>query len=64
MMEINNYLKDNAYDLNMVEFLSIIGTVVDEYSAKNGLDTNEIWEKLNTARKEVFEVLGEADYMK
>ena len=64
MLEINAYLQNNAYDLNMIEFLSIIGTTVDEYCAKNGLDTNETWEKLNTVRQEVFEAVGEASYMK
>lgn len=64
MLELNHYLRDNAYDLNLIEFLSTIGTAVDEYCAKNGLDLNETWEKLNTTRKEVFEELGEADYMK
>jgi hypothetical protein len=64
MLEINAYLQNNAYDLNMIEFLSIIGTTVDEYCAKNGLDVNETWETLNTVRQEVFDDLGEADYMK
>lgn len=30
MIEINNYLRENAYDLTMIEFLSLIGTTVDE----------------------------------
>ena len=64
LIEINNYLRENAYNLNLVEFLSLIGTTVDEYCAKNGLDTNETWEELNTIRQEVFEAVGEADYMK
>lgn len=64
ILEIGDYLKNNAYDLNTIEFLSLIGTVVDEYCAKNGLDTNETWETLNTIRKEVFEMLGGADYIK
>jgi hypothetical protein len=64
MIEINDYLRENAYDLNMIEFLSLIGTTVDEYCAKNGLDTNETWEDLNAIRKEVFADLGGADYMK
>jgi hypothetical protein len=64
MLEINDYLRENAYDLNFVEFLSLIGTTVDEYCAKNGLDTNETWEGLNAVRKEVFADLGGADYMK
>jgi hypothetical protein len=64
ILEIGDYLKNNAYDLNTVEFLSLIGTVVDEYCAKNKLDVNETWETLNTIRKEVFEMLGGADYMK
>ena len=64
LMEINEYLNENAYDLNLIEFLSLIGTTVDEYCAKNGLDTNETWEMLNTVRQQVFEYLGEADYMK
>ena len=64
LLKINNYLNENAYDLNYIEFLSLIGTTVDEYCAKNGLDVNEIWETLNTVRKEVFEEIGEADYMK
>lgn len=64
LLEINNYLKENAYDLNLIEFLSLIGTTVDEYCAKNGLDVNETWENLNTVRKAVFDELGGADYMK
>lgn len=64
LIELNNYLRENAYNLNLVEFLSLMGTTVDEYCAKNGLDTNETWEELNTVRQEVFEAVGEADYMK
>lgn len=64
MLEINNYLRENAYDLNFVEFLSLIGTTVDEYCAKNGLDTNKTWEGLNAVRQQVFDDLGGADYMK
>ena len=64
LFEINNYLSENAYNLNTVEFLSLIGTTVDEYCAKNGLDVNETWEDLNAVRKMVFEELGGADYMK
>ena len=63
LIEINNYLRENAYNLNLVEFLSLIGTTVDEYCSKNGLDTNETWEELNTVRQEVFEEIGGADYM-
>lgn len=64
VLEIGAYLNDNAYDLNTFEFLSLIGTTVDEYCAKNGLDVNETWENLNAVRKMVFENLGGADYMK
>lgn len=64
LIEINNYLRENAYNLSYVEFLSLIGTTVDEYCAKNGLDVNETWETLNTVRQQVFEEIGEADYMK
>lgn len=64
LLEINDYLKENAYDLNFIEFLSLMGTAVDEYCAKNGLDVNETWEMLNTVRQQVFEEIGEADYMK
>jgi hypothetical protein len=64
LVELNEYFKKNAYDLNIIEFLSLIGTTVDEYCAKNGLDVNETWETLNTVRQQVFESLGEADYMK
>lgn len=64
VLELNEYLQNNAYDLNFIEFLSLIGTTVDEYCAKNGLDVNEIWETLNRVRQQVFEELGEADYMK
>jgi hypothetical protein len=64
LFKINAYLQDNAYDLNSIEFLSLIGTTVDEYCAKNGLDVNETWEMLNTVRQQVFDDLGEADYMK
>jgi hypothetical protein len=64
LLEINDYLKENAYDLNMIEFLSLMGTAVDEYCAKNGLDVNETWEMLNTVRQQVFDEMGEADYMK
>ena len=64
MLEINNYLNDNAYGLNIIEFLSLIGTTVDEYCAKNGLDVNETWEMLNTVRQQVFEDFGGADYIK
>jgi hypothetical protein len=64
LLEINDYLKENAYDLNFIEFLSLMGTAVDEYCAKNGLDVNGTWEMLNTVRQQVFEEIGEADYMK
>lgn len=64
LLEIGNYLKENAYDLNLIEFLSLMGTTVDEYCAKNGLDVNETWETLNTVRQQVFDELGGADYMK
>jgi hypothetical protein len=64
LLEIGSYLKENAYDLNLIEFLSLMGTVVDEYCAKNGLNVNETWETLNTVRQQVFDDLGEADYMK
>ena len=64
LMEINDYLRENAYSLNLVEFLSIMGTTVDEYCAKNGADTNEIWDMLYEGHKMVFDELGEADYMK
>ena len=64
MLELNHYLRENAYDLDFIGFLSLIGTTVDEYCAKNGLDVNETWETLNTVRQQVFEDLGEADYMK
>ena len=63
LLKINNYLNENAYDLNYVEFLSLIGTTVDEYCAKNGLDVNETWENLNAVRKMVFDELGGADYV-
>lgn len=64
MLELNKYLQNNAYDLNFIEFLSLIGTTVDEYCAKNGLDLNETWETLNRVRQQVFDEIGEADYMK
>ena len=64
VMEINKYLQNNAYGLNFIEFLSLIGTAVDEYCAKNGLDLNDTWETLNRVRKEVFDDIGEASYMK
>lgn len=64
MLELNEYLQNNAYDLNLIEFLSLMGTTVDEYCAKNGLDVNEVWEMLNTVRQQVFDELGDADYMK
>lgn len=41
LIELNKYLNENAYDLTTVEFLSLISTTVDEYCAKNGLNTNE-----------------------
>lgn len=64
VMEINEYLQNNAYGLNLIEFLSLIGTTVDEYCAKNGLDVNNTWETLNTVRQQVFDDIGGADYMK
>lgn len=64
VMEINKYLQNNAYGLNFIEFLSLIGTTVDEYCAKNGLDLNETWETLNTVRQQVFDEIGGADYIK
>jgi hypothetical protein len=64
LMEINEYLNENAYGLNLIEFLSLIGTTVDEYCAKNDLDVNETWETLNTVRQQVFDEMGGADYMK
>lgn len=64
LIELNKYLNENAYDLTTVEFLSLISTTVDEYCAKNGLNTNETWETLNAVRQEVFEEVGEADYIK
>lgn len=64
LIEINEYLNENAYGLNPIEFLSLIGTTVDEYCAKNGLDVNETWEDLNVIRQQVFDDIGGADYMK
>lgn len=64
LIEINEYLNENAYGLSLIDFLSLIGTTVDEYCAKNGLDVNETWEDLNAVRKMVFDELGGADYMK
>lgn len=64
LLELNEYLQNNAYDLNLIEFLSLMGTTVDEYCAKNGLNVNETWEMLNTVRQQVFDELGDADYMK
>ena len=64
LMELNDYLRENAYDLNLIDFLSLMGTTIDEYCAKNGLNTNETWEDLNEVRKQVFKDLGGADYMK
>lgn len=64
LLEINKYLQNNAYDLNLIEFLSLMGTAVDEYCAKNGLDVNDTWEMLNTVRQQVFDEIGGADYMK
>ena len=64
LMELNEYLQNNAYDLDLIGFLSLMGTAVDEYCAKNGLDVNDTWEMLNTVRQQVFDELGEADYMK
>ena len=64
VMEISEYLQNNAYGLNLIEFLSLIGTTVDEYCAKNGLDVNDTWETLNTVRQQVFDDIGGADYMK
>lgn len=64
VLKINSYLQKNAYSLSLVDFLSLMGTTVDEYCAKNGLDVNETWETLNTVRQQVFEECGSADYMK
>jgi hypothetical protein len=64
MLEINDYLNENAYGLNLIEFLSLIGKTVVEYCAKNGLDVNETWEMLNTVRQQVFDELGGADYIR
>lgn len=64
MLELNDYLRENSYDMNLIGFLSLIGITVDEYCAKNGLDLNKTWEKLNIARQQVFDEFGEADYMK
>ena len=63
LMELGKYMRENAYDLNEIEFLSFIGTIIDEYCAKNKLDTNETWEVLNTIRKEVSKEFGNANYM-
>jgi hypothetical protein len=63
MLEVNELLKDKAYDLEFDEFLAVIGTAVDEYCAYNGLDTNNTWETLNTVRKEIFADLGGATYV-
>ena len=51
LVEINEYLSEHAYGLNLIEFLSLIGTTVDEYCAKNELDVNNTWEMLNTVRQ-------------
>ena len=63
MLEANGAIA-KFYDLNKVEFLALIGTAIDEYAFKNGLDTNKVWDALYEAHKEVVEQLGEADYMK
>lgn len=63
LMELHNYLQNNTYGLNLMEFLALIGTTVDEYCAKNKLDVNETWETLNTIRKMVFDEFGGADYI-
>ena len=63
MLEVNELLKEKAYDLKFDEFLAVIGTAVDEYCAYNGFDTNNTWEALNTVRKEIFADLGGATYI-
>ncbi|MBQ1802461.1 MAG: hypothetical protein II013_05635 [Lachnobacterium sp.] len=63
MLEVNELLKDHAYDLEFNEFLAVIGTAVDEYCAYHGLDTNDTWETLNGVRKEIFDMFGGATYM-
>ena len=63
LFEANGVIAE-FYDFNKVEFLSLIGTALDEYASKNGLDTNEVWDALYESHKEVFEEIGEADYMK
>ena len=63
MLEVNEFLKNKAYNLEFNEFLAVIGTAVDEYCAYHGLDTNNTWETLNTVRKEIFETLGGATYI-
>ena len=63
MLEANGAIAE-FYDFNKVEFLALIGTALDEYAFKNGLDTNEVWDGLYEVHKEVFAEIGEADYMK
>lgn len=63
MISILAKIRENVDDLNEVEFLSLIGTTIDEYCAKNGLDTNKIWDGVYEAHKGVNGELGEVDYL-
>jgi hypothetical protein len=62
MLEANGAIAE-FYDFNKAEFLALIGTALDEYASKNGLDTNDVWDELYETHKEVFAKIGEADYM-
>ena len=63
MIEVIVKVREDIKGLNQVEFMSLIATAIDEYCAENGLDTNKVWDDMYTAHKDVYNMLGDADYV-
>lgn len=61
--EINDYIRENGYDLSPTVFYALICVAVDEYSAKNKLDTMEIWNACHEFAKQVHDKEGDVDYL-
>ena len=63
MIDVIVKVREDVKGLNEVEFMSLIATAIDEYCAENHLDTNKVWDDMYTAHKDVYNALGDADYI-
>ena len=63
MIDVIVKVREDVKGLNEVEFMSLIATAIDEYCAENRLDTNKVWDDMYTAHKDVYNTLGDADYI-